>query len=180
MNIEKLEQYSGIAANIEALREEINALYTPISSPNGHTGEGHGTTPGAPTERAAMRILALLLENAVKFTEEGSVTLRMVPEEGFMHFLVEDTGIGVPAEDAERIFERFVQLDDYREGTGIGLSLARSLARRLGGEVVLDTSYTLGARFVFSLRRPGRSGSGTGRCSRTGRCPGASRSESCS
>ena len=102
-------------------------------------------------ERAAMRILALLLENAVKFTEEGSVTLRMAPEEGFMHFLVEDTGIGVPAEDAERIFERFVQLDDYREGTGIGLSLARSLARRLGGEVVLDTSYTLGARFVFSL-----------------------------
>ena len=59
MNIEKLEQYSGITANIEALKEEINALYAPISSPNGHTGEGHSTTPGAPTERAAMRIIKL-------------------------------------------------------------------------------------------------------------------------
>ena len=48
-------------------------------------------------------------------------------------------------------FDHFVQLDDYREGTGIGLSLARSLARRLGGEVALDTSYAPGARFVFSL-----------------------------
>lgn len=59
MNIEKLEQYSGITANIEALKEEINALYEPISSPNGHTGEGHSSTPGAPTERAAMRIIKL-------------------------------------------------------------------------------------------------------------------------
>lgn len=59
MNIEKLEQYSGITANIEALKEEINALYEPISSPNGHTNEGHSTTPGAPTERAAMRIIKL-------------------------------------------------------------------------------------------------------------------------
>lgn len=102
-------------------------------------------------ERAAMRILGLLLENAVKFTEEGSVCLRMVPKPGFVHYLVEDNGIGVPPEDAERIFDHFVQLDDYREGTGIGLSLARSLARRLGGEVALDTSYAPGARFVFSL-----------------------------
>lgn len=59
MTIELLEQYSGIAANIEAMREEINALYTPISSPNGRTDESHSSTPGAPTERAAMRIIRL-------------------------------------------------------------------------------------------------------------------------
>ena len=100
---------------------------------------------------AALRILGLLLENAVKFTGEGQVSLRIVTKEGFVYFLVEDTGIGVPPEQAEHIFEHFVQLDDYREGTGIGLSLARSLARRLGGDVVLDTSYSFGARFVFSL-----------------------------
>lgn len=101
--------------------------------------------------QAAMRILALLLENAVKYTGKGAVSLRLVNKDGFLYFLVEDTGIGVPPEEAEHIFEHFVQLDEYQEGTGIGLSLARSLARRLGGEVVLDTSYSFGARFVFSL-----------------------------
>ena len=104
---------------------------------------------------AAMRILSLLLENAVKYTGQGVVTLRIVPRQNFVCFLVEDTGIGVPPEQAEHIFERFVQLDDYREGTGIGLSLARSLARRLGGDVVLDTSYGPGARFIFSLPSAG-------------------------
>lgn len=69
----------------------------------------------------------------------------------FICFIVEDSGIGVPPEDAERIFEHFVQLDDYREGTGTGLTLARSLSRRLGGDVILDTSYTFGTRFIFSL-----------------------------
>ncbi|MCR5325628.1 MAG: hypothetical protein K6E37_02635 [Bacteroidales bacterium] len=101
--------------------------------------------------KAVTRILALLLENANKFTEKGMVSLKVVPKQSFVYFLVEDTGIGVPPEEAEHIFEHFVQLDDYKEGTGIGLSLARSLARRLGGGVILDTSYTFGARFVFSL-----------------------------
>ena len=66
-------------------------------------------------------------------------------------FVVEDTGIGVPPKEAENIFTEFVQLDEYYEGTGIGLSVARSLARHMGGEVVLDTSYTGGARFVMTL-----------------------------
>ena len=101
--------------------------------------------------KAVVRILGLLLENADKFTGEGSVVLRVVPKQSFIYFLVEDTGIGVPPDQAERIFERFVQLDDYREGTGIGLTLARSLSRSMGGDVVLDTSYTFGARFIFSL-----------------------------
>ena len=71
--------------------------------------------------------------------------------EGKIDFIVSDTGIGVPPEEAEHIFEEFVQLDDYYDGTGIGLTVARSLARRLGGDVVLDTTYTNGARFVLSL-----------------------------
>ena len=66
-------------------------------------------------------------------------------------FTVEDTGIGIPAEEAEHIFEEFVQLNVYYDGTGIGLTVARSLARRLGGDVVLDTQYTGGARFIMTL-----------------------------
>lgn len=58
MTIEELERYSGIVANIEAIKEEIEVLYSPISSPTGHT-EPHGTTPSNPTERSAMRIISL-------------------------------------------------------------------------------------------------------------------------
>jgi len=65
--------------------------------------------------------------------------------------VVEDTGIGVPPEKAEDIFEEFVQLNDYYDGTGIGLTVARSLARRLGGDVRLDSTYSGGARFLFTL-----------------------------
>jgi len=101
--------------------------------------------------RAAAHVLALLLENAAKYTEKGRVSLKIVPKNHFVYFIVEDTGIGIPPKEAEHIFEQFVQLDDYREGTGIGLSVARSITRRLGGDIVLDTSYTNGARFLFSL-----------------------------
>ena len=65
--------------------------------------------------------------------------------------MVEDNGIGIPLEEAEHIFDEFVQLDEYYEGTGIGLTVARSLARRMNGDIILDTTYTPGARFIFSL-----------------------------
>ncbi len=67
--------------------------------------------------------------------------------------MVEDTGIGVPSDKAEIIFQEFVQLNDYYDGVGIGLAVARSLARRLGGDLVLDPSYTAGARFIYTLPR---------------------------
>lgn len=75
----------------------------------------------------------------------------MAVANGMLQFIVEDDGIGVPAEEAERIFDEFVQLNEYYDGTGIGLTVARSIARRLGGDIVLDTSYDKGARFVMSL-----------------------------
>ena len=102
--------------------------------------------------RMVSRALSLLLDNALKFTKEGTVTLIVEPDgSGSAAFIVEDTGIGIPEQDAEHVFDEFVQLDDYYEGTGIGLTVARSIARRLGGDIVLDTSYTAGARFIFTL-----------------------------
>ena len=107
----------------------------------------------------ATRALVLLLDNAMKFisepnapASEGTVCLKvaMLDKEN-VSFNVEDTGIGVPVKEAEHIFEEFVQLDDYYDGTGIGLTVARSIARRLGGDITLDTSYTPGARFVLTL-----------------------------
>ena len=101
--------------------------------------------------RSATRALTLLLDNARKFTKEGEVRLAIRQQPGTIDFIVEDTGIGVPAQEAEHIFDEFVQLDEYYDGTGIGLTVARSIARRLGGDIRLDTSYTGGARFVMSL-----------------------------
>ena len=114
--------------------------------------------------RTAVRVLSLILDNARKFTvqrknhkqepptdKEQRVTLRINNNEGNVQFIVEDTGVGVPATEAEHIFDEFVQLNDYYDGTGIGLTIARNLARSMGGDVVLDTSYTSGARFVMTL-----------------------------
>lgn len=119
----------------------------------------------------SVRALSLLLDNAMKFTrpaeaalgtgaevKPGKVLLDVRletsaddPSRQALAFIVEDNGIGVPVEEAEHIFDEFVQLDEYYDGTGIGLTVARSIARRLGGDVILDTAYTGGARFVMTL-----------------------------
>lgn len=99
----------------------------------------------------AVRALAMLLDNAQKFTKEGDVRLSFRQQPSFLEFIVEDTGIGVPADKAETIFEEFVQLDDYYDGMGIGLTIARSIIHRLGGTIALDTTYTDGSRFIMTL-----------------------------
>ena len=101
-------------------------------------------------EQGATRVLVLLLDNARRYTKEGHIRLLVGKKDGVVRFTVEDTGIGVPPNEAEHIFQEFVQLNEYAEGTGIGLTVARSIARRLGGDVVLDTRYTGGARFVMT------------------------------
>ena len=103
--------------------------------------------------QAASRALALLLNNAVKFTKQGSIELSITldTKNHMVVYTVTDTGIGIPPYEAEHIFEEFFQLDPYYEGTGIGLSVARSIALRLGGNIYLDTSYQGGARFVFTI-----------------------------
>ena len=101
----------------------------------------------------AIRALAQLLENAAKFTKEGSITLSMTYTDSKVCFSVEDTGIGIPADQTEHIFEEFVQLDTFADGTGIGLTIARSIAQRMGGNLWLDTSYKQGSRFVLELLR---------------------------
>ena len=99
----------------------------------------------------AQRALRHLLENARKFTRQGYVHLHVTADGQMVTFIVEDTGIGVPAEAHETIFGEFVKLDEYESGTGIGLPLARVITRKLGGDIVLDTSYTGGARFIMTL-----------------------------
>ena len=93
--------------------------------------------------------LAKLLDNAAKFTKEGHITLTVNEEDNHIHISVADTGPGIPQDKAEEIFERFVKLDSFTQGTGLGLTIARMIAERLGGTLTLDTSYTGGAKFDF-------------------------------
>ncbi|MBQ6199894.1 MAG: hypothetical protein IJK50_00470 [Prevotella sp.] len=97
------------------------------------------------------RIISALTDNAIKNTEKGGVTLKARTVAQTLIFTVEDTGCGIPADQAEHIFERFVKLDSFKQGIGLGLPLSRKLAEQLGGIVTLDTTYYLGARFVVTL-----------------------------
>lgn len=97
-------------------------------------------------------ILHPLLDNAVKNTKEGVVRVCANEEKGRLVISVIDNGPGVPESEAEHIFERFVKLDAFKEGLGLGLTFSRTMARRLGGEVWLDTTYAgPGACFKLML-----------------------------
>lgn len=97
-------------------------------------------------------ILRDVITNACKFTEHGSITVNAAPaaDDG-ISISVTDTGRGISAEYAEAIFERFYKIDSFTQGFGIGLSTSRDLARLLGGNLTLDTSYTQGARFIITI-----------------------------
>ena len=148
-----------IAAQATDASEVANAKHLKFDL---QVGDAEGAVTITTNEQAATRALTMLLDNARKFTrpaeaknekqtEQQQVTLTLKKTDSTIEFIVEDTGVGVPLSEAEHVFDEFVQLDEYYEGTGIGLTVARSLARRLGGDVVLDTTYTSGARFIMTL-----------------------------
>lgn len=103
--------------------------------------------------RRVQQVLINLLTNACKHTVKGEIRLgcSLTEVPGMLSFSVEDTGPGIPASEAEHIFERFVKLDSFVQGTGLGLSICRQIAQSLGGSVYLDTGYNGGARFVFNI-----------------------------
>lgn len=98
------------------------------------------------------QVIINLLTNASKFTKKGHIRLSFTVDEAAntITFVVADTGMGIPKDQAEAVFDRFVKLNKYAQGTGLGLSLCRIIVERLGGKIWLDTSYTGGARFMFT------------------------------
>jgi signal transduction histidine kinase len=101
------------------------------------------------------QVLLRLLANAAKFTERGSITVRAWPTDGRVMVSVSDTGVGIPEEDRERIFERFEQgtLENGRRpnGAGLGLALSKQFVEMHGGQIWVESEVGKGSTFTFSL-----------------------------
>ena len=93
------------------------------------------------------QILTKLLDNAAKFTTQGSITISLAKEDDKLHFAVADTGPGIPCDKRDFVFERFSKLDSFVQGAGLGLPIARLVAERLGGTLTIDSGYSGGAKF---------------------------------
>ncbi len=103
--------------------------------------------------KRVVQVLQHLLHNAAKFTVEGEIILTYtcrIPERTML-FTISDTGPGISAEKQEAVFERFVKLDTFAQGTGLGLPVCRLIAAKLGGSLRVDPSYTEGCRMIFEV-----------------------------
>ena len=97
-------------------------------------------------------ILNQYVNNAIKFTEKGSVTIGYDVKDNTLRLWVRDTGIGIPAEHCdEHLFERFVKVNDFVPGTGLGLSICRSLAQSIDARVGMESKYGEGSQFWVEL-----------------------------
>ena len=157
-----LNENSGEAVKTEdldvtqALADIINEHKEKVS--NGVDLHLHSMLPEGFTtqinKKMLFRMVNILLDNAIKNTSSGYIIVKADADDKHLKITVEDTGCGIAPEEADRIFERFVKLDKFKEGLGLGLTLCKMLAHRIGGDVVLDTTYAgPGARFVISLSK---------------------------
>lgn len=118
-----------------------------------HSEVPHGIRVSADPARLR-QILYNLLSNAEKFTPSGgSITVRAADERDYARITVEDTGVGIPAEEQPRVFERFYQVEHTRGGAGLGLAICKQLVEMHGGTISVDSSEGNGSRFHFTLPR---------------------------
>ncbi len=118
-------------------------------------------------ERRLLQVLDNLISNSCKYTSSGCITMRIEPEKAAsgeaplagihrLRFTVEDTGVGIPADQRARLFEPFSRLAgrEYQPGIGLGLAIARQIVRAMGGDIGVDSEPGRGSRFFFTLTLP--------------------------
>ncbi|TNE43350.1 MAG: hybrid sensor histidine kinase/response regulator [Deltaproteobacteria bacterium] len=116
--------------------------------------------------RKLRQVLINLLGNAIKFTDSGEVCLSVKAVDNTILFKVSDTGVGIPGQHLEEIFQAFRQLNHENqttEGTGLGLAISSRLVRMMGGHIEVESELGRGSTFSFSVQLPAVSGGGTAR-----------------
>lgn len=149
-----------VSFSLEDVVDEVAAVIEPLARSKGIAFVIELSQPEATleTDREKLRQIMLnLLANAVKFTEEGTVTLRARAVREEVELAVIDTGVGIASDELERIFEPFRQVDGGTTrsvgGTGLGLSVSRRLARLLGGDIRVESGPGQGSRFFVRVPR---------------------------
>ncbi len=128
--IHRLKMKTNVRLHVEGLKEELWIL----------------------TDRNRLtQVLFNFLSNAIKNTEEGTITLGAVLEEEYLKIYVSDTGCGIPKEKLPLIFNRFEKLNDFVQGTGLGLSICQSIVERLGGKIDVESELGVGSTFMLYL-----------------------------
>jgi PAS domain S-box-containing protein len=165
LNLERAEvgelETDLVVLPVAQLFEDADALTRPQAEAKGLTLRVEPPPPGLSVlgeREKAGQVLANLLSNAVKFTPAGGeITLTCAADDEMVALRVTDTGLGIPEESRDRIFEPFVQLDSgltrKAEGAGLGLAISRRLARLMGGDLTVQSQVGLGATFILSLVR---------------------------
>ena len=150
LNIEEVDIPLVIDDVIELIRASADAKSLTLRA------EVAGALPTAWADRARIRqVLVNLLANAVKFTEQGGVTIRATVVDGWITIAVVDTGVGIPPEAQTYIFDEFRQVDASTTrrhgGTGLGLAISKRLIALHGGRIWVDSSVGVGSSFLFTL-----------------------------
>jgi len=146
--------------NINDILQEIHLFFLPeVNKKNIHF-DYHCALPGEDcymlTDGTKLnQILTNLIKNAIKFTQKGSITFGYTCKESKFEFYVSDTGSGIPADQLEVVFERFIQgtmsLTRNHEGAGLGLAISKAYVEMLGGSIRVDTELGKGSTFTFEL-----------------------------
>lgn len=147
--LSQVEQTDGLKICQEAIANmpEVDPEKIKVSLDDQTNGDAMLYTHGD----SLLQMLGNMLENSAKFTEQGHIRLILSKEGGNMCFSVEDTGCGIPADKVGTIFERFMKVDEFKEGLGLGLAYCHETVEKLGGSLVLDKNSAAGATFKLTL-----------------------------
>lgn len=140
-----------VADLFEELKNTISLKFAPASSVEIYIKPEGGKCTVYADQTRLLQVILRLVDNAMKFTSCGKIEIGYQNRENQVYFYVSDTGIGIPVEKQEIIFDRFVKLDSFKDGTGLGLAICKTIIGQLNGEIGVQSRPGKGATFWFTL-----------------------------